>query len=75
LKIRRTSTGEREKQVEGTPIPSTTKGVDQDTISSVARPSIEAKSNKQPAAAAPPASPPAPAAGLGLGAYSSSDED
>jgi hypothetical protein len=77
LKIRRTSTGEREKQVEGTPIPSTTKGVDQDTISSVARPSIEAKSNKQPAAAAaaPPALPPAPAAGLGLGAYSSSDED
>jgi hypothetical protein len=75
LKIRRTSTGERAKEVAGTPIPSTTKVVDQDTLPSVARPSIEAKSNKQPAAAAaPPASPPAPAAGLGLGAYSSSDE-
>jgi hypothetical protein len=76
LKIRRTSTGERAKEVEGTRESSMAKIDDQDAPSSVAQPSVEAKSDKQPTAAtAPPASRPAPTAGLGLGAYSSSDED
>jgi hypothetical protein len=74
LKIRRTSTGERAKEVEGTREFSTTKVDDHVVPSSVAQPSVQPRSDKQPTTAAP-ASPPAPATGLGLGAYSSSDED
>ena len=70
LKIRRTSTGEQAKKVEDTATP------DNQTASSKVQEqsfSVKEQSDKKPASS-PPVSPPAPAAGLGLGAYSS-DED
>ena len=70
LKIRRTSTGEQAKKVEDTATP------DNQTASSKVQEqpfSVKEQSDKKPAST-PPVSPPAPAAGLGLGAYSS-DED
>ena len=70
LKIRRTSTGEKAKKLEDTATP------DNQTASSKLQEqqsSVKEQSDKRPAST-PPVSPPAPAAGLGLGAYSS-DED
>ena len=70
LKIRRTSTGEKAKKLEDTATP------DNQTASSKIQEqqsSVKEQSDKRPAST-PPVSPPAPAAGLGLGAYSS-DED
>ena len=70
LKIRRTSTGEQAKKVGDTATP------DNQTASSKVQEqpsSVKEQSDKKPAST-PPVSPPAPAAGLGLGAYSS-DED
>ena len=74
LKIRRTSTGEQAKKFEDTPKPSTSKTDDQAHHSKVKeQPSLQEQGEKKPASV-PLVSPPAPAAGLGLGAYSS-DED
>ena len=75
LKIRRTSTGEQAKKVEDTSKSMATKSDDQTASSKVQeqQSSIKEQSDKKPAST-PPVSPPAPAAGLGLGAYSS-DED
>lgn len=69
LKIRRTSTGEQAKKLEDTTKP------DDQTASNIQEQQSLAKeqSVKKPAPT-PPVSPPGPAAGLGLGAYSS-DED
>jgi hypothetical protein len=70
LKIRRTSTGEQAKKVEDTLKP------DDQAAPSHAQGQqslVKEQSDKKPAST-PPTSPPAPAAGLGLGAYSS-DED
>jgi ATP-dependent Clp protease ATP-binding subunit ClpA len=75
LKIRRTSTGEQAKKLEDTFKPVATKSDDQ-TASSKAQEqqsSIKEQSGEKPAST-PSVSPPAPTAGLGLGAYSS-DED
>lgn len=76
LKIRRTSTGEQAKNLEDTSKPVTTKPDDQNVASKGGQEqqsSVQAQSDKKPAST-PPVSPPAPVAGLGLGAYSS-DED
>jgi hypothetical protein len=75
LKIRRTSTGKQAKKLEGTPKPVATKP-DEQTASPKAQElqsSIKEQSGEKPASTLP-ASPSAPATGLGLGAYSS-DED
>lgn len=80
LKIRRTESEEQAKKVEGTQESTTAtttkkaKTDEQTTPSSVAQPSRQEQSDKQSPVAPAPVSPPAPAAGLGLGAYSS-DED
>lgn len=72
LKIRRTSTGEQAKKIEDTQELPTTKADDQDASSRATKLVVEAQSsNAKPLVAS---SPPPPAAGLGLGAYSS-DED
>lgn len=70
LKIRRTSSGEKAKKLEDTAKPE-----DRTASSKVQekQSSIKEQSGKK-SASTPPMSPPAPAAGLGLGAYSS-DED
>lgn len=70
LKIRRTSTGEQAKKLEDIVEPK-----DRTASSKVQeqQPLTKEQSDKKPAST-PPVSPPAPAAGLGLGAYSS-DED
>jgi hypothetical protein len=75
LKIRRTSTGEQARKVEDTSKPVTTKPDDQAGSSKIQeqQSSTTEQSDKKPAST-PAVSPPAPAAGLGLGAYSS-DED
>lgn len=75
LKIRRTSTGEQVKNLEDTSKSVTTKPDDQTASSKVQeqQSSVKEQSDKKPASTSS-ASPPAPAAGLGLGAYSS-DED
>jgi hypothetical protein len=74
LKIRRTSTGEQEKKLEDTPKLSTTKAENRAAPSKAQeQASTKEQSDKKPAST-PPVSPPAPVAGLGLGAYSS-DED
>ena len=68
LKIRRTSTSEKANTLEDTSQPVTAKPDDQ-----TASRKVQEQSDKKPAFPSP-ASPPTPAAGLGLGAYSS-DED
>lgn len=72
LKIRRTSTGDQAKRTEDTQKSQTSKAEDQseDAPSGSTKPLMEEKSEAKP----PLASPPPPAAGLGLGAYSSDDE-
>ena len=72
LKIRRTSTSEQAKKLEDTPEPSSTTKLDGHQAATAKvqeQASIKEQSDKKPAS-----TPPALAAGLGLGAYSS-DED
>jgi hypothetical protein len=74
LKIRRTSTGEQAKKLEDTPKLPTTKAGDQAAPSEAQEQTSTMEQGAKNPTHAPLVSPPAPVAGLGLGAYSS-DED